>query len=357
MYTHEIASRLASMGHEVILATSRPPGLPPRERIGGYTVVRRGGRLTVYPGGLFTYLSLRRAGFRPDIVVDEVNTIPFMTPLYAREPVAVLIHQLCMDCWGQALHPLLQKPGWALERLLHKVYTSAARRGKVRAVITVSESTAEDLKGLGYPSRLLYIVYNGVDPSRYPSNCGRVKEDLVSYVGRLASYKRVEDLLKAWSIVEERARARLIIAGRPEPGYLDRLRSLARRLGLTRVEVRGEVGEDEKLDILSRSRVLVYTSQREGWGRTVMEAAMCRTPTIAYDVPGLRDSVVHGRTGILVKPGDIGGLAEAIVGLLEDPEMAARMGGEARARALQYTWDSATERFLRILRVAIEEPS
>lgn len=97
------------------------------------------------------------------MVVDEVNTIPFMTPLYADEPIVEVIHQLCKDSWTAALHPLAQPPGWLLERLLHRVYAGAARRGRVRAVVTVSESTRRDLLDLGYPKEAIHIVPNGLD--------------------------------------------------------------------------------------------------------------------------------------------------------------------------------------------------
>ncbi len=349
VYTHEIARRLAAKGHEVVLVTSRPRRLPAREDVDGYTIVRRGGSLTVYPMAAVTYSMLKRSGFKPDLVVDEVNTIPFMTPLYAREPIVMLIHQLCRDCWGPAVHPLLSRPGWALERLLHKVYIRAARRGRVRLVVTVSESTREDLEELGYPSSIIEIIYNGIDPSRYPEEvCRAPKEKLIAYVGRISRYKRLEDLLRAWSIVESSdPEARLIVAGRPDPGYLARLRRLASALGLSRASLLGEVGEREKHEILARAAALVYTSQREGWGRTVIEAGACYTPSIAYRVPGLRDAVVDGVTGILVEPGDIEGLAQAILSLLSDLGLAYRMGAAARSRAMGFTWDESARRFLR----------
>ncbi|MEB3860591.1 MAG: glycosyltransferase, partial [Desulfurococcales archaeon] len=82
-------------------------------------------------------------------------------------------------------------------------------------------------------------------------------------------------------------------------------------------------------------------------GRTVIEAGACYTPSIAYRVPGLRDAVVDGVTGILVEPGDIEGLAQAILSLLSDLGLAYRMGAAARSRAMGFTWDESARRFLR----------
>ncbi len=355
VYTHEVATRLAGMGHEVLLVTSRAPGLPSMEDLGGYRVIRRGGRLTVYPGAWRAYRHLRGEGWRPDVVVDEVNTIPFLTPLYAREPIVMLIHQLCRDCWRHALHPLAQPPGWLLERLLHKPYTRAARSGKLKAVVTVSESTRSDLLGLGYPPELIHIAPNGLDWSAYRDcpSLARSKEDLVAYVGRIAPYKRLQDLLRAWSLVErEHPEARLEVAGRADPGYLAKLKRLAGKLGLRRLQFKTSIPHGEKKRILAKAKTLAYTSTREGWGQTILEAAACETPAVAYNVPGLRDSVKHMETGILVPPGNTRKLAEALATLLADDGLRERLAGNAYKHARNYTWDKTAEKFHEIIEAA-----
>jgi len=350
VYTHEVAKRLATRGHEIILATSRPPGLPQREEIDGYTVIRRGGRLTVYTAARKTYHELKRKGWRPDIVIDEINTIPFMTPLYVKEPIAVLIHQLCRDCWSHLvgpLHPL----AWRLEKQLHRPYIRAARSGRLRAVITVSEETAQDLAELGYPQNLITIAYNGLDPALLQRCQPTGKEDLVVYIGRIASYKRLQDLLEAWSIVEKQhPTAWLIIAGRADPSYLKKLLERAAHLGLHRASFYTNISEEEKLRLLSKAKLLVYTSTREGWGRGVYEAAACHTPTIAYNIPGLREAVKDKETGILVEPGDTKALAQSIKKLLEDNSLREQLAEKAYTRAKNYTWSTTAERFETMLK-------
>jgi len=188
VYTHEVAKRLAARGHEIILVTSRPKGLPPREEIDGYTVIRRGGKYTVYLEARRLYHQLKKEGWRPDVVIDEINTVPFLTPKYVKEPIVALIHQLCKDCWKYAVHPLAQPLGWWLEQRLHKPYIQAAKRGNLK-VITVSPSTAQDLYDLGYPPYAVAIVPNGLDWELY-KDCNSQKRDLVTYVGRITPYKR-----------------------------------------------------------------------------------------------------------------------------------------------------------------------
>ena len=349
VYTHEVARRLTAKGHEVVLVTSRPPGLPPEEEIEGYRVIRRGGKYTVYLQARRLYHKLRERGWRPDIVIDEINTIPFLTPLYVEEPITILIHQLCRDCWRYAIHPLAQPPGWLIEKILHRLYTRAARKDKVRAVITVSESTKKDLVELGYPEHLVTIAYNALDWRKYRQcpELAKEKEDLVVYVGRITPYKRLQDLLYAWQTVEqEHPGARLVIAGRPDQKYLERLRRLANRLGLRRTTIHTNISHEEKLRLLARAKTLVYTSTREGWGQTILEAAACQTPAIAYNVPGLRDAVKHMETGILVRPGDAKRLAETITTILEDDDLREELAINAYKRAQRFTWDNTATKIL-----------
>jgi len=352
VYTHEVARRLARMGHEVVLLTSRPPGLPREEEIEGYKVIRAGGRYTVYHQARRLYLEFKRRGWRPDIIIDEVNTIPFMTPLYAKEPIIMLIHQLCKDCWRHAIHPIAQPPGWQLEKLLHKIYTRAARDSKLKAVITVSSSTKQDLLELGYPEDKVHIAPNGLDWNLYRdcTSLAREKEPTTAYVGRITPYKKLEDLLKAWNLVEKETReARLVIAGRPDPKYLARLRRLTEKLDLKHVEYKINVTQEEKKKLLAKAATLAYTSIREGWGQTILEAAACKTPAIAYNVAGLRDSVKHMRTGILVEPGDVKELAEAIITLLADTKLRSKLAESAYGYAQEFSWDRTAEELRKVL--------
>jgi len=90
------------------------------------------------------------------------------------KPIVVLIHQLCRECWSYAFHPLIQPIGWGIEKALHKIYVK--RINKIKAVITVSESTRRDLIALGYPPELIHIVYNGIDLKRYRRCIGRLEK-------------------------------------------------------------------------------------------------------------------------------------------------------------------------------------
>jgi hypothetical protein len=161
------------------------------------------------------------------------------------------------------------------------------------------------------------------------------------YLGRLERYKRVDLLVRAIARIRDAGDdARLIIAGggRQE----DSLRRLVRRLGVDdRVQFAGRVSDAAKRSLMERAWIHAITSTKEGWGISVIEAAACGTPTVASDTPGLRDAVVHGETGLLVRHGDVNALADTIRALCRDRLQLERLGRAARERALSFTWDAA----------------
>src|SRR5262249_28984955 len=118
-------------------------------------------------------------------------------------------------------------------------------------------------------------------------------------VGRLTPSKRYDDAIRALAILRRSVpSATLTIAG--EGRDRTRLEQLAAELGLEpAVAFPGRSSEVEKNALLTAADVLVGCSVREGWGLTVTEAARRGTPSVAYDIPGFRDSIADGATGLL----------------------------------------------------------
>jgi glycosyltransferase involved in cell wall biosynthesis len=233
---------------------------------------------------------------------------------------------------------------WLLERPIPLVFRKSS-------VMTVSESTAQDLRHRGMVWEEGVVVHNGVDLARFSPDPDQVEfhEPTLLYLGRLKRYKRVDLLLEAVArLRREGTEVRLLVAGQGD--HESELLRLRQRLGLgNSVEFLGYVSETEKVRLLRRSWVHLLTSPKEGWGISVMEAAACGTPTVASDSPGLRDSVQHGKTGLLVPHGDVEALTGAIRALMGDASLRNDMGSAARRFAEGFTWDAAartTEAFL-----------
>jgi glycosyltransferase involved in cell wall biosynthesis len=114
----------------------------------------------------------------------------------------------------------------------------------------------------------------------------------------------------------------------------------------------GRVSEQDKHRLLCSAWLLVHPALIEGWGIVVSEAAIRGTPAIAFDVPGLRDSVVHGETGILVEKE--GQFASAWASLAIDRRRREALGRAARTRALELHWSAAVQGFAEVADEAIK---
>lgn len=343
-HLHEIFGRLARRGHAVTALVSGFRGGLPRVGLDGIDVHRTGGRHT-FPvaAPLYFRRHMRRNGF--EIVVEDLNKVPVFSPAWAGAPVALLVHHLFGTTAFQEAGIPVAAVTWLLEKPLPWFYRRVP-------VIAVSRSTVEDLVRRGFDEERTTVIPNGIDPARFHPDAAQPEfaEPTVLYLGRLRRYKRVDLILHAFHrMVTQGVAARLIIAGKgADAPSIERLRD---RLGLgARVHMAGYVDEDEKIRLLRGAWIHVQTSPKEGWGIGNLEAAACGTPTVASDSPGLRDSVVHGQTGVLVRHGDVDALAREMRRLIEQPELRHRLGQGARRFALEHTWDaSATAMEARLL--------
>jgi glycosyltransferase involved in cell wall biosynthesis len=343
VHLHEIFRRIVARGHSVTLLCSGWPGASATADMSGIKVHRTGGRHTLSLAAP-RYYRKHLAAQNFDVVVEDLNKVPFFAPAWVDAPAALLVHHLFgTTAFREASAPvalatcLLEMP---IARVFGTVPTAA-----------VSRSTADDLVRRGLQRDLIEVIPNGVDLEALTPGPPeeRFAEPTLLYLGRLKKYKRVDLVIRAVAAIAERGLVcRLLIAGQGD--HRDRLESLRDELGLSDwVEFLGFVSDEKKLEMLRRSWVHVLASPKEGWGIANLEAAACGTPTVASDSPGLRDSVVDGRTGYLVPHGSLQHLADRIAELLGNEETRFRMGQESRAFAERFSWDEsalAMEQFL-----------
>ena len=137
--------------------------------------------------------------------------------------------------------------------------------------------------------------------------------------------------------------------------WSENLRRCAADLGVAgSVIFHGHVTEAMKHRILARADVHLLPSRKEGWGLAVIEAGLHGVPTLGYSSSaGLRDSVVDGRTGILVD--SEGDLITALGGLLDNPARRLELGDAARARALSFSWDATGKAWQKLLADLVRE--
>lgn len=333
--THEIARRWVEWGHRVTLFCARYPGALAEEVIDGVRVVRRGRQQTVH-WEAYRYYRRHLRG-RCDVIIDEVNTIPFMAPLYAREPVIMYSNQLAREVWRYEAPFPLSTVGYLAE----PVYLQAYRR---TPVMTISRSTERDLRGLGLsgPYHIIPMAIDMAAPDRLPPVAVKEPNLTLAFVGRVVPSKRVDHLVRALACIHRAGHrdARLWIIGGWDEGYRRALDRRISGLGLMdHITFFGRVDIATKENLLTRAHIFAMTSVREGWGLVVTEANAMGTPAVVYDVPGLRDSTINGETGIVCGCNTPEALARAAVDLQANPARYALTRERAWQAAAELSWD------------------
>jgi glycosyltransferase involved in cell wall biosynthesis len=342
VYLHQIFKRLAAQGHDITLLCSRFSGAPKEEVIDDIRIVRRGNR------NLFNYVvpieyESRFRRERYDIVIDDINKIPFYTPMYVREPLlGMVMHLFGTSIFKEASIPAASYV-YSAERLALSVYRNTP-------LAAISKSTLTELISHGCGQENIFLVPCAVNHTAYRQlpNVTRT-EPVIGHVGRLKKYKSVDHLLRAFAIVlKVMPDARLIIIGEGDgkPAF----EQLSHELQIHHATTfTGFLPLDEKVRLLNQMQIVVNTSAKEGWGLTVTEANACGVPAVASDVPGLRDAVIDGETGILYEYGNIEQLAEKILLLLRDENLRSRLTTGALEYAQSLTWDKSAEIMLDVI--------
>jgi glycosyltransferase involved in cell wall biosynthesis len=298
IYAWQYARALQEAGVRVRFLTSRGKGQADRDDRDGIEVRRGGGALGFY---LFALLWLLRHRRDIDAVIDPACGLPSFSPLVLRRgtPALLIVHHVHQAQF--AVH--FPAPVAAFGRWLERV---AMRRVYRRhTTVAVSPSTrAEMRRQLGWTGDVR-ILENGADLPSYGARRAATKDaNRIVVLGRLVTHKRVDLALDAVALAQSetglggRDLHVDVIGQGPEH---ERLLAHATRLGLAdRVTFHGYLPAAEKDELLARASVHVCASDAEGWGQAVIDAAGWGVPTLARDVPGLRDSIRDGESGWLV---------------------------------------------------------
>jgi glycosyltransferase involved in cell wall biosynthesis len=345
-YAWEMARGLVARGAVVRFLTARAPGQSRRERRDGIEIIRVGGQLTVYPLVLAWLLAHRRA---VDIVLDCQNGIPFFTPvvLPRRVPVLCVMHHVHATQFGVHFSPWKARVGRLLEG------PAARTVYRRQACVAVSPSTIATMRERLRWTGDIYLIPNGSPvPAAGASGSEPAAETgqpgPLVWVGRLVAHKRAELILP---VAELGFTVDVIGRGPAAPALADAIAS--RQVG-DRVRLRGFLREEEKQAVVAGSLLHLNTSQGEGWGLCVLEAAALGVPTVAYDVEGLRDSVREGETGWLVGDGEqLTDVVERAAKELADPVRRAQVAAACRDWAASLGWDRSTARMAELIAACV----
>jgi len=359
VYVQRMAAQvIARGGQATVLCAAHSQGPAEEVTEDGVRILRRGGRHSVYLRAAMLYLSgalgvgrlSRRAIGRPDTIVDVCNGLPFLSPIYARRRVIALVHHVHREQWPVVLGKRLARLGWWIESWL------APRVYRHCQYITVSEATRADLATIGIDPRRVTVINNGTPPLPAGPLPARSAWPSLIVLGRLVPHKRVELALRAVADLTTIVPGlKLTVAG--QGWWEPRLRAFAAELGITdRVDFAGHVTDEQKRQMLASAWVALTPSLKEGWGLTIVEAAACGTPTVAFrSAGGVAEALVDGRTGLLADSAD--DFTAHVRRLLTDEDVRTQMGLAAVRHAASFTWEASGARFAALLEPSLRPRS
>jgi glycosyltransferase involved in cell wall biosynthesis len=339
LYVERMAAGLVQRGRAVTLVCAAHPHAPDEEWRDGVRVLRRGSGRTVHLRAFLLHAG-RRLGDH-EVVVDVQNGMPFLSALWCRRRVVVLVHHVHREQWGVVLPPPLARVGWWVESCL------APRLYRHASYVAVSESTRRELIELGVRPESITVIHNGAQPQP-PDPAARSAAPTICVLGRLVPHKRVELAMEATARLRARLPdLRLLVIGR---GWWEpQLRETAARLGLgDAVRFCGYVDEASKRRLLASSWVLAMPSLKEGWGLAVVEAAEHGVPAVGFSsAGGLSESIVDGVTGMLADGPEE--FTAHLKRILTDRALRERLGDAAGAHCRGFSWEEAAATFAAVL--------
>jgi len=337
VYLYEVFSRLIIRGHKVTLLVSRARGQSRHEILDGFEIYRIGRRSNfnfLVPCALRSILRHQKV----DIIIDDLNKIPFYTPLFCRKRVIPTLMHLFRRTIYHEVDFLSASYVFLTESIIPFLYPSSV-------FIAISNSTAGDLRKIGVRNEI-YVVQSGI-PQVPKSLEKKRQKNLIAYVGRIKKYKSIDHFVKTVALIKHDREIEAVIVG--EGDARAGLIELSEKLG-AQIRFTGFVSEEEKYRVYSNARVVVQPSIKEGWGLTAIEAQSCGTPVVCADSPGLREVVLDGETGFLYSYGDINTLAARVIELIDDEQKWQKFSHAAKEWAHRFSWENAANKFEKILK-------
>lgn len=352
--TLELAKRWVKKGHQVSLVSASFPGAKREEIISKVKIFRPAEFYVQSPLKYLNYLYQTAKFYRQnlankyDLIIDQAHGLPLFTPLYAHPKIILFPLEIAKEIWFHEVRFPFSLAGYLLEQAYIKIFRNIP-------FLTISPSTAKELKEVGVKN--VFTINPGLNIKPLSEFPRKNKYPHLVSLGRITEMKRVGEIIQAFRLLhKEFPLIKLTIIGRGQPRYMEELKSLCRKMAIEdRVLFAGYVSEKEKRKFLNEAWLLVSTSVKEGWGLIVIEAAAYGTPTVAYKVPGLVDSVKNQETGILCSKNTHVELARNIRRILKNPLLRKQLSRNALAHSRQFNWNQAANEALVVFKKVISQ--
>lgn len=285
-------------------------------------------------GNVLTHLKALSPNDQDVLVEDLAHVVPWFNSMISNHSgTAFFRHLHSRTLSGQVSYPAFKFLSF-IEKNYSRIY-------KKWPFVTESLQGTIDLQNLGIdPDRIVRIA-PGVNSQYYTPNEKKENPSVV-YFGGMRDYKRPTEILYVLKdLINQAPEIKLDMIGIGTSLTLAKV--ITKKLEISEhVNFRGHITNDVLRDILSRAWVNVHTSVAEGWGYSIMEASASGTPTVAYSVPGVSESVKDGVNGTLVPDGNRSELLNAIEDVLNAPK---KMAQSSRHYAEKFSWDDSAKKW------------
>jgi glycosyltransferase involved in cell wall biosynthesis len=358
-YAFDLSLQLAKLGVEIVVVTHAHPGQPDEEEIADVKIRRVRGLVLNDPHRAVSPLLFHRCHkYILDGEFDVVHGLDMYSTMALRAVRFAHRHRIpsVMTCHTVMGSPFLifwqRLVGWAL------------RLKKADRLIAVSEASGHFAHLLGFAERRITIVPNGVDLSCFNGKVdallmrrelGIGDKPLVVTASRLIKRKNPGLLVSAFAkVLKVIPDAKLVIAGsgREEHNLSDQIRDL----NITdSVSLLGGLAKEKVAQLMAAADIFVLPSKVESFGLSLLEASAAAVPVVCSNAGGIPEVFQDGFNALLYPPGDDDAMGRAIVHLIQDRELAKKIGANAVETAKRFTWEMAAEKTLRVYEEVLRE--
>lgn len=313
--------------HEVTVITGYFPGVQKTECINNVNYKHVGSKFN-YLFSRITFALLVGFYIRKtphDILVDDFSGhSPTFSALFTKKPTIAILQNF----FGKNSFKKLLFAG-IIPFMYEKMFVH-----HFDGIVTVSMAVLKHWVGESFKKKVSFIP-QGINPVHYQNR--EISEKFLLFVGRLDFVQKGLDILLASLKLISDLKIPLVIVG---GGDQKRLADLVSKNGVDDLVVyKGRVSHEETINFFAQSYFLCLPSRYEGWPLVCVESYALGKPVLGSDIPGLRDVVIPGETGILVPVNDPAAYAKQMRNLLENHELRHRLGAEAFQKSKNYEWE------------------
>ena len=327
---YEVGTRLSKLNIEIHLVTVNPGNLLDYENVDGIITHR-------IKGNIKTHLSVRKMikQINPDVIIDDMgHAVPWFSTWFTDKKVIVFFRHLHARSLPGQVNFFLAKMITFIEQLYPFIYKNSI-------FVTESYTSENDLINLGIRKDRIVRIPPGVDLNLFHQGKKTDNVQLV-YFGGFRKYKRPEYAITVYENLYNKVdNLKLIFVGNGPllNDIKDKIKNKHYNIYFT-----GRVDNDNLAKIIRESCVNLHFSVTEGWGLSIMESSASGTPTVAFSVPGVVDTITNNYNGFLVN--SIDEFTDKILDIIKNED---KFGINSRKFAENFTWEKTTDLWYKLL--------